>query len=220
MGIPKHSAALLPLIQMPPKLYSYVVARDYGFAPNPFYGFCTLATCKPEIRKLCNFPKGVHIDDWVVGTGSKGKGRARHIVYTMRVTEAITFNEYWYDPRFRDKRPNLNASLKKAYGDNIYHRDEQTGEWRQMDSHHSLEHGIQNVNNIQRDTRADRVLISDDFIYWGGSGPETPLFRDIDICHTTQGYKCNFPAAVVADFINWISDFDERGYCGDPLDWK
>src|SRR5712671_5339411 len=33
------------------RLYSYVVARDFGFAPNPFFGVCTLATCKPDIRK-------------------------------------------------------------------------------------------------------------------------------------------------------------------------
>lgn len=32
-------------------LYSYVVAHDFGFAPNPFDGLCTLATCKPDIRK-------------------------------------------------------------------------------------------------------------------------------------------------------------------------
>ena len=28
------------------KLFSYVVDHDYGFAPNPFGGFCTLAKCK------------------------------------------------------------------------------------------------------------------------------------------------------------------------------
>src|SRR5262245_31415483 len=44
------------------RLYSYVVARDYGFAPNPFYGFCTLATCKPDIRRTAD------IGDWIVGT--------------------------------------------------------------------------------------------------------------------------------------------------------
>ncbi|MBW2740862.1 MAG: hypothetical protein JRE64_18905 [Deltaproteobacteria bacterium] len=28
---------------MKPKLYSYVVDHDYGYAPNPFDGYCTLA---------------------------------------------------------------------------------------------------------------------------------------------------------------------------------
>ena len=43
------------------KLYSYIVARDFGFAPNPFYGFCTLATCKPKIAKD---RYGWRLDNW------------------------------------------------------------------------------------------------------------------------------------------------------------
>lgn len=45
----------------PLKLYSYVVARDFGFAPNPFHGYCTLATCKPDIRATAS------VGDWVIG---------------------------------------------------------------------------------------------------------------------------------------------------------
>ena len=33
------------------RVHSYVVRYDSGFAPNPFYEYCTLATCKPNIRK-------------------------------------------------------------------------------------------------------------------------------------------------------------------------
>jgi hypothetical protein len=98
------------------RLYSYVVARDYGFAPNPFYGFCTLATCKPNIRKTAQ------VGDWVIGTGSKSKARDGQLVYAMRVSETMTFDEYWADPRFASKRPSLVGSLKQAFGDNIYHR--------------------------------------------------------------------------------------------------
>src|SRR5260370_27588907 len=83
------------------KLHSYVVARDFGFAPNPFFGFCTLATCKPNIRSVAQ------IGDWVVGTGSKTRKREKHVVYAMRVTGVQTFEEYWADPRFQIKRPNL-----------------------------------------------------------------------------------------------------------------
>lgn len=32
-------------------LFSYIVRWDHGFAPNPFHGICSLATCKPGIRK-------------------------------------------------------------------------------------------------------------------------------------------------------------------------
>lgn len=33
------------------RVYSYVMIADNGFAPNPYYGICTLACCKPRIRK-------------------------------------------------------------------------------------------------------------------------------------------------------------------------
>lgn len=47
------------------KLFSYVLRFDDGAAPNPFWGTCTLAICKPDIRRTAN------IDDWIIGTGSK-----------------------------------------------------------------------------------------------------------------------------------------------------
>src|SRR6266446_9096276 len=107
------------------KLYSYVVARDYGFAPNPFFGVCTLATCKPRIRSVAQ------IGDWVIGTGSKTRKREKHLVCAMRVTGAMTFNQYWSDPRFQAKQPNLRGSKKQAFGDNIYSRGVRTRRWRQ-----------------------------------------------------------------------------------------
>ena len=213
MGLPKHSTAL-PLIPMTPTLYSYIVARDHGFAPNPLYGFCTLATCKPDIRRTAK------VGDWVIGTGSKRKGRSGYIVYAMRVIEAMSFAAYWDDPRFRNKRPQLRGSWKRAFGDNIYFRDEQSHKWRQIDSHHTNEHGIQDLENIRTDTSTDRVLISDDFVYWGGIGPQIPPFGGVDICHNTQKHRCRFPKHVVQSFIDWIRELKDEGYCGPPLEWK
>ena len=88
------------------RLFSYVVARDYGFAPNPFYGYCTLATCKPRIRKAAQ------TGDWVLGTGSKTHGRENQVVFAMRVTERLTFDEYWNDPRFKAKRPDAAGRVR------------------------------------------------------------------------------------------------------------
>ena len=201
-------------MRMFPKLLSYVVVRDYGFAPNQFYGFCTLATCMPDVRK------GAAIGDWVVGTRSKTKWKRRQIVYAMRVEEAMSFEQYWQDLRFRQKRPNLRASLKRAFGGNIYHWDSDTEQWQQMDSHHSYEYGEQNSANIEHDTRIDRVLISEDFAYWGGNGPILPEFEGQDICKEGRGHKANFPAEVVEAFVNWFRNLGDTGYCGDPLDWR
>jgi hypothetical protein len=197
-------------------LHSYVVARDYGFAPNPFYGYCTLATCKPRVRKTAM------IGDWVVGTGSKTRGRDGYVVYAMRVTEAMTFDQYWKDPRFRDKRPNMRGSKKQAFGDNIYHRDRKTGQWRQVDSHHSFPDGTPNRRNIVNDTQTDRMLMSDDYVYWGGIGPAIPnRFRSyggLDICGK-RNHKNGFPEKMVDEFVAWLRSRGDKGYCGVPLDW-
>ncbi len=202
------------MMRMVPKLLSYVVVRDYGFAPNPFYGFCSLATCMPDVRK------SAAIGDWVVGTGSKSKWRPGQIVYAMRVGEAMSFEQYWQDPRFRQKRPNLCASLKRAFGDNIYHRDSNLVQWHQVDSHHSYEDGTPNPANIAHDTRVDRVLISQDFVYWGGNGPILPEFEEHNICKEGRGHKANFPCEVVEEFIDWLRNLGDKGYCGTPLDWR
>lgn len=197
------------------RLHSYVVARDFGFAPNPFYGFCTLATCKPKIRQSAK------IGDWIVGTGSKVRGRDGYLVYVMRVMESTTFNDFWNDPRFQEKKPDLRGSKKQAFGDNIYHRVG-NGQWRQIDSHHSHPHGVCNQHNVANDTQADRVLISTDFIYWGGNGPKIPgRFRDYeghDICGK-RGHKNKFPNEMVQSFVDWLRSLGEVGYRGAPLDW-
>lgn len=67
-------------------LYSYTVDSDTGFAPNPFHGVCTLACCKPVIRRKAK--KG----DYVIGHAGVGDGY--RIIYAMEVTDKKTFNQY------------------------------------------------------------------------------------------------------------------------------
>jgi hypothetical protein len=107
------------------RVYSYVVRYDVGFAPNPFYGICTLATCKPGIRETAA------LDDLIVGTGSAATKRAGYLVYIMRVTEVTEFDTYWADPKFFRKKPMMQGSKKQAFGDNIYHRRSGSGPWLQ-----------------------------------------------------------------------------------------
>ena len=197
------------------RLFSYVMVRDYGFAPNPFYGVCTLATCKPGIRKTAS------VGDWVIGTGSKQNNRRGSLVYAMQVTETMTFNEYWKADRFRRKRPNLRGSTKQAFGDNIYFRNK-ADRWHQENSHHSYADGSPNQYNITRDTTADRVLLSTKYAYWGASGPRIPqrfrCYNGCDIC-ASRGYKCIFPVGLAEDFVVWFHSLNEDDYIGEPLDW-
>src|SRR5690349_7296886 len=107
------------------RVYIYVVDRDFGFAPNPFHGLCTLATCKPGIRR------GAEVGDWVIGVGGARLKATGRCVFAMRVTGACSFNEYWNDTRFLDKKPVRNGSRRMMVGDNIYHHDPATGTWTQ-----------------------------------------------------------------------------------------
>lgn len=140
----------------------------------------------------------------------------------MRVSETLSYNEYWEDERFRSKKPNLHGSKKQAFGDNIYSRDSKTGRWRQIDSHHSRSDGTPNKSNIDHDTQSDRVLISDEFVYWGGNGPLIPKrfrnFEGFDLCGG-RGHKNSFPEQMVTEFVAWLRARGETGYCGVPLDW-
>jgi len=150
------------------KVYMYVVDRDFGFAPNPFHGCCTLATCMPRIRAKAR------VDDWVIGMGGARLKATGRCIYAMHVSEVLSFNEYWASETYFDKRPVRNGSSMMMIGDNIYHRDQPTAPWQQSDSHHSNPDGTPNPLNLDKDTGADRVLISRDFFYFGRTAPIVP----------------------------------------------
>lgn len=163
------------------KAYSYIVARDYGFAPNPFFGVLTLATCKPGIRY------SAEIGDFIIGNANKAHGNK--LIYMAKVSEILTFDQYWNDPRFQRKKPVMNGSLKKLYGDNIYHHDSD-GNWMQEDSHHTHEDGSVNMDNLNRDTgTTNHVLICQEFVYLGKSMIDVP--EEFEGCiYKKRGYKC------------------------------
>jgi hypothetical protein len=149
------------------KVYIYVVDRDFGFAPNPFHGVCTLATCKPRIRNPAK------VGDWVVGIGGGSLKAPGKCVFGMKVTQKLTFNQYWLSEDFADKKPVRNGSKTMMLGDNIYFQDD-AGSWHQAHSHHSLPDGSLNEYNLSRDTLSKYVLISNHFYYFGSLAPLIP----------------------------------------------
>jgi len=68
------------LVNQNKSLYIYVVDRDFGFAPNPFHGFCTLATCKPIIRGNAT------VGDWIMGVGGTRLNATGKCIYLMKIT--------------------------------------------------------------------------------------------------------------------------------------
>lgn len=201
------------------RIHSYVVRFDSGFAPNPFYGYCTLATCKPDIRR------GAKVGDWVVGSASDDLSirRGGHLVYAMRVTETMTLDGYATDARFEAKKPFRRGSWKQSCGDNIYFRKTPEGDWCQRDSFHSLADGQLHPPHVALDTRIDRVLISNDFIYFGGLGPAFPEhLRDRDkrpLCKSGRGRSCFSDRQLIEALEHWVRGFRMSGYQGRPQEW-
>lgn len=195
--------------------YSYKIEHDFGLAPNPFWGYCTLAVCKSKIRRNVN----LKIGDWVIGTGSVKLKKLHHLIFLMQVEEKISMNDYWNDSRFDIKKPVINGSLVQMYGDNIYHQVEMSNEWIQEDSAHSLDEGLQNKGHVTRDTGGKFVLISKTFYYFGDTCPKIPT-EFLDICCEGRDIKSNSISTETADdFIKWVKSNFEIGIHGDPISW-
>lgn len=192
-------------------LYSYIVEHDMGFAPNPFFGVCTLAACKPIIRR--RIQKG----DFVMGTGGAKRARTGHLVFWLRVGDIMTFDQYSRDLAYRNKRPQMNGSLKAAFGDNIYSKDE-GGVYQQAYSFHSNRDGSRHYGNYYDDVgKTDKIILSTDFAYFGGSGPKVPDDLDRYVHKGRNHLRFNEGSAAAA--INWLTGMNERGYVAEPTEW-
>lgn len=183
-----------------PDVYAYVVARDFGFAPNPFHGVCTLATCKPMIRRKAK------IGDWIIGMGGAKLNAVGRCIYLMQVTETLTFDAYWDHPEYRCKRPVRNGSRVTIMGDNIYHRPAGTIAWVQEDSHHSQIDGSPEPSNIKNDTQADRVLISRNFFYFGDAAPSIPQGILDQLQYSNGRGHRKFTQAEAMPLLDWIQE--------------
>lgn len=201
------------------KIYSYKIDHDYGLAPNPFGKYCTLAVCKPEIRKS----KNLDIGDWLIGTGSKSLEKATgfkcdtKLIYAMKVSEIIGLNNYWHDNRFEYKKPVMSGTLTSMFGDNFYSLDKNK-KWVQTDCAHRNPDGVYDDEHFRKDTSGKNALISEVFYYFGDSAPQIPNNLN-DVCHTTQGSKIVRPDELALSFIEWLEKNFERGMQGMPISW-
>jgi hypothetical protein len=187
------------------RIYRYIVRTDRGTAPNPFDGYCTLAICKPGIRK------SARVGDWVLGFRSR---RAGEVLYAMQVAESLSFAEYWNDPRFRNRRPDR----RKVPTDNIYRPasssdpDSETYDW--------VPNAVHSATQAKRDLSGRRVLVATKFWYFGDqSQPIHPeLLR---LAPVTQGHvvKLHRQADDLTRLTDWLGSFPQ-GVQGKPVDWQ
>lgn len=157
-------------LERDPRVYRYVVKHDSGFAPCFDSGICTLACCKPSIRRTAR--KG----DWVLGFAQRNKGEA-HLLYAMRVAEVLDFTAYGNDRRYSKRQ------------DNIYRRTED-GSFRRVARH---EHH-KDIGDQERDLRGKNALIAD---FWWHDVKGLDLIATLgdDIArrlwHSGRGHKVN-----------------------------
>ena len=199
------------------RVYIYVVARDFGFAPNPFHGFCTLATCKPRIRRKAE------MGDWVIGMGGDRLNATGKCIYAMRVSAKVNFNEYWTNPAYMDKKPVRNGSRKMMVGDNIYYFESGTQKWQQADSHHSNTDGSINIHNLENDTQTDKMLISDHFVFFGTEAPVVPKSLLEAIGYENRRNYRVFEYPVCDALINWLQMTFKKSFntvVADPFDFS
>lgn len=189
------------------KLYSYIVTHDTGFSPNPFWGYCTLADCKPLIRKTAK------IGDWIVGLSSKSLGNK--IIYAMEVNEILTFFQYFHDERFQKKIPDYSkGAVVYKCGDNIY-EPLLNGDYRQLKSMHS-NNAQENPDTKKHDLGGKNVLISKIFYYFGSKAIELPAeLYDLKV---GRAHKNKFPSDVILKFKKFILDYS-KGVHAPPTKW-
>ena len=66
------------------------------------------------------------------------------------------------------------------------------------------------------EAKSNKVLISNDFVYWGSDGPSLP--QGLKELIVGRGHKCNFPPEVIQAFVQWFEGQRDRGCMGTPFD--
>jgi len=185
-----------------PKLCTYVVDTDKGLAPNPLWGWCTLASCPPNHQ-------GARLEpgDWIAGF--LGKNQGHRILYAMVIDEKLHLNDYFHDPRFALKKPDPDGNWMARCGDNIYSQTDD-GNWNQ---HPTIFH--RGEKQQDKDTRKPYVYVGNQFWYFGREAKTLPdCFRSLV---GGRGIRMNHPRNVEIGFRNWIYTFIE-GIHGLPKD--
>lgn len=177
-----------------PRLFSYTIPHDDGTGPNPFRGLCTLAICKPQIRRKAT------VGDWVVSLGSKNApsgNLAGRIICAMRVDQVLSLRDYdrlaptCWPSRIPNPR---SAVVSDRMGDCIY--DFSGGKPVQRP-------GVHGPQSMATDLRGENVLLSRHYFYFGHNAVLLPP-RLRGIVHQTQAHKVTLNTPVVPHFVAWL----------------
>lgn len=194
-----------------PELFSYKMTSDTGFAPNPFFGILSLATCKPGIRESRK------PGDYIAGFSSKllcndGIGEER-LVFIMKVTDKITYDTYFNNKEFQIKKPSRQSKMTLC-GDNIYNKLDFKYYQAQSYFHKKIE-------NIKHDLSSDKVLLSSDFFYFGSKAISINRFKiNIPRGQSRYGSKTSNSFEIERLWNYLIENYKINSVLGIPHAWS
>lgn len=178
------------------RLFTYKVIFDAGSAPNPEHSVCTLAICKPAIRRVAK------VGDVIVGFAPGNSGR---LVYCMRVTHVLTWADYIDICHGRNANPTINASMARQLTKKVPKNESDAGDciWPDADQYAAVlpsfsRHG--GIGDFEHDViNGGNVLLSTEFWYFG-NGEKTNIQLSDQVLHNLipgRGHKSNANSAVV-----------------------
>lgn len=185
------------------RVCTYIVREDAGLAPNPYWGYCTLAVCTPN-HQGARLEKG----DWIAGFLSKQ--RDYRLLYAMETEEILDLDEYFHDPRFQAKRPDLRGDWQDRCGDNFYSRSPD-GAWVQHRNRFHLSQGLHD-----QDTKHARVFIASRFWYLGQSAVTPPT--EFLAMTGGRGIRVNHEPELAKRFRRWVASSFKVGVHAFPND--
>lgn len=176
-------------------LYTYCLRYDDGAAPNPYWNVCSLAICKPAIRRTAN------VGDWIVGLGSRNTDcgdLSDSVIYAMRVSTVLPMRDY--DRYCRESLPQKiplwdSTDFRRRVGDCIYDYSRR--------GKPSIRKSVHDEGNRKTDLGGKNVLLSDYFYYFGRDAAQLPDHL-LGIRHRTQGHKSRANDSYENAFVQWI----------------
>ena len=198
------------------RLGEYKMTDDTGFAPNPFWGFMTLATCKPQIRK-CKHP-----GDWIAGFTSgelcDDPVGGERLVFGMEIGEKIALANYVRDGRLRSKIPRRAAANICAEGDNIYRplipNARNPAHFEQL---RNRNHGPQDQAH---DVSGQYALIAKRFAYFGVEAIPLPRHVRPDVPAAQAGHGAQTHDVTRAKrFIDYVFGLPSAAVMHRPHQW-
>ena len=208
-------------------LYGYKMTHDTGFAPNPYHGVLTLATCKPLIRKWAR--EGYWISGWTSNVVFDKEYKkhcftddSQKLIYLAKVKKVITFDKYWNEDEkvySLKKQPTKSIEGGKGCfkscaniivtknddisfcGDNIYEPD--VNEPSGFKQHENPHHG---KKEQAHDLSGKHVLVCEDFYYFG---VENAIFIEKEgVAHRWKKFSTNEGQKI----IDYVTKTIQKGF--------